>query len=250
MSETPTKINAIFISNALKKRFSDSREYAIAEEVGVTTGGGCRRIDMIVMDCYWGHSFRIDGFEIKISTSDLRRELEDPDKHTVFYDILDYYTLAVPAGVVDPVLDIIPKNWGILIVNPDGSTRYKRKPLALQDTKDRRINRGFMASFVRAVLSKSPAEEELKKQYDKGYEKGLAQGEYNFNRMSKRVKEDTAKLEAYDKLSMRLRIWDDKNIDKILDEFEAYRNAYPDSIKRDIDQTINQLNKLKKLVGG
>lgn len=64
---------------ALRKKFNDNRRYAIAEEVGLTTGFSHRRLDMMVLDCYNSNGFRIDGFEIKISTSDLRRELEDPE---------------------------------------------------------------------------------------------------------------------------------------------------------------------------
>ena len=60
-------MTAYEISAAMKKRFSDGRRYAVAEEVGLKTGGGCRRLDMIVMDCYWSNGFRIDGFEYKVS---------------------------------------------------------------------------------------------------------------------------------------------------------------------------------------
>ena len=147
-------ITAFEVREALKKRFNDHRRYAIAEEVGLTTGFSHRRLDFMVLDCYWSNGFRIDGFEIKVSTSDLRRELADPEKHIAFFDIIDYYTLAVPAGVADPLMDIIPKKWGILIINEDGSTRYKRKPLALEDQHTNRpVPRGFLAEITRSIQS-------------------------------------------------------------------------------------------------
>ena len=130
---------------ALRKRFNDKRRYAIAEEVGLTTGYARRRLDMIVADCYNSNGYRLDGFELKVSTADLRRELADPDKHVAFFEVIDYYTLVCPSKVVEPVLDIIPKKWGILIVNDDGTTRYKRRPLAL---KDESPNEGFQEVFL------------------------------------------------------------------------------------------------------
>lgn len=62
---------------------------------------------MMVLDCYESNGFRIDGIEIKVSTGDLRRELQDPEKHIAFFDVIDYYTLATPAKVVEPLIDVI-----------------------------------------------------------------------------------------------------------------------------------------------
>ena len=71
---------------ALRKKYADHERYAVAEEVGLTTGFSHRRIDFMVLDCYASNGFRVDGIEIKVSTSDLRRELEDPEKHVAFFD--------------------------------------------------------------------------------------------------------------------------------------------------------------------
>lgn len=83
------------VRSALRAKYSDHRRYAVAEEVGLTTGFSHRRLDMMVLDCYFSNGFRIDGFEIKISTSDLRRELEDPEKSDciVFNKAVSYKTL-------------------------------------------------------------------------------------------------------------------------------------------------------------
>ena len=246
-------ITAVDVRNALMRRFSDSRRYAIAEEVGITTGGGCRRLDMIVMDCYWSNNFRIDGFEIKISTSDLRRELEDPNKHTTFFDVLDYYTLACPAAVVNPLIDIIPKKWGILIINEDGTTRYKRKPLALFDDKmpDRKISRGFVASITRAIQERQPAQQELEAEYKRGLEEGKKQAEEHRGWMSKRVQDEAAKIEEYDKIVSRFELWKARgDIEKILDDFEAFMKLDPRWVKNDIEGTIKKLERIRNYVDG
>ena len=246
-------ITAYNVREALIKRFSDGRRYAIAEEVGITTGGGCRRLDMIVMDCYWSNDFRIDGFEIKISTSDLRRELEDPNKHTTFFDVLDYYTLACPAYVVNPMVDIIPKKWGILIINEDGTTRYKRKPLALFDDRlrDRKISRGFVASITRAIQGRNPADQELEARYKAGVEDGKKQAEEHRGYLERKVMDSADKLDAYEKLERRFMLWcGHDNLDKILDDFEAFRKLDPYWVRQQIDTTIKRLEDVKGYLNG
>lgn len=239
------------IRAALRTKYHDSRQYAIAEEVGLTTGFSHRRLDMMVMDCYNSNGFRIDGFEIKISTSDLRRELEDPEKHVAFFDVIDYYTLAVPAGVADPLMDIIPKKWGILIVNEDGTTRFKRKPLALEDRKaDKAVPRGFLASITRAIQSREPAEQELRKEYERGKAEGKSEAERHRGYMADRVQREAAKLEAYDKLCARFSLYRDDNVEQVMDEFEAFRKLNIDWLRSDINGTINRLTKLRDTLGG
>ena len=45
-------MNAGEVRAAMRKKFNDTRRYAIAEEVGLTTGFSHRRLDMMVLDCY------------------------------------------------------------------------------------------------------------------------------------------------------------------------------------------------------
>lgn len=239
------------IRAALRTKYHDSRQYAIAEEVGLTTGYSHRRLDMMILDCYYSNGFRIDGFEIKVSTSDLRRELEDPEKHVAFFDVIDYYTIAVPAGVVDPLLDIIPKKWGILIVNEDGTTRFKRRPLALEDRKaDKAVPRGFFASIVRAVQSRQPADQELRKEYERGKTEGKAEAERHQAYMRDRVQREAAKLEAYDKLTARFSLYQDDEVEKVMDEFEAFRKLRTDWFCDRLSVTIKELVNLRDSLGG
>lgn len=237
------------IRAAIRRRYSDSRQYAIAEEVGLTTGYSHRRLDMMVLDCYSSNGFRIDGFEIKISKADLKRELEDPEKHIAFFDFIDYYTLAVPAGIVDSLMDVIPKKWGILIVNEDGSTRTKRKALALEDRKaDKAIPRGFFASVTRAIQSRQPSEQEIQQAYECGRkdEKERLSREQAYWR--DRVSKEAESLKAYDELCCRFQIYGD-NVNEIMDEFEAFRKLNLDWVRSNIEGTIKRLSDLEKMLG-
>lgn len=239
-------MNAEEVRKALRLKFNDSRRYAIAEEVGLTTGGSHRRLDMMVMDCYFSNGFRIDGIEIKVSTSDLRRELEDPEKHVAFFDVIDYYTLACPAGVVEPLIDVIPKKWGIMIISEDGKTRYKRRPLALEDKKaDKAVPRGFFASVTRAIQQRQPSSQELRAAYERGAKEAEERFESRRKHARERVDREAEKLEAYDKLMVRFHIYGG-DIDKIMDEFEAFRNMNIDWVKSSIDATIRHLANLSE----
>ena len=244
-------MNAYEVRKALRNKFNDRRRYAMAEEVGLTTGGARRRIDMIVADCYNSNGYRVDGFEIKVSTADLRRELADPDKHIAFFDVIDYYTLACPAKVVEPVLDIIPKTWGILIVNDDGTTRYKRRPLALQDKRpeDRRIPRGFFASFVRAIQEKQPSKQELDAEYERGFKEGADENCRRYDYNKGRVQREIDKLNQYDKLMARFGIYGD-DVDKIMDEFEAFRKLNRTHLLWALNSSINSLEQMKQYLEG
>ena len=237
-------MTAYEVREALRAKFGDSRRYAVAEEVGLTTGYSHRRLDMMVLDCYESNGFRIDGIEIKVSTSDLRRELADPEKHIAFFDIIDYYTLACPAGVVEPLLDVIPKKWGILIIGENGQTRYKRKPLALEDRKaDRAIPRGFFASITRAIQQHQPSAQELLAEYERGAKETKAKIESRRDYMSERIAREADKLEKYDKLISRFHLYG-ADIEKTMDEFEAFRNLNIDWVKHSIENTVKKLEEL------
>lgn len=166
MSET--KITAIDILSLLANRYGDANKYACAAEVSPSTGVWNRRIDFLVMHCWSSEAFVLDGFEIKISKSDLRRELQDPDKHACFFDEIDYYWMVAPDFVLDD-LELLPKKWGVMKVmsGEDGKLELKiaRKPLCLHDDRihARKCSRNFMASFVRAVQNKGIAKANARK---------------------------------------------------------------------------------------
>lgn len=240
-------MNAQEVCNAICQKFSDSRQYAIATEVGLTTGGSRRRIDMVIVNCYASNNFRIDGIEIKVSKADLRRELEDPDKHVAFFDLLDYYTLACPEGIAD--LSLLPPKWGLLVVSDDGRAYYRRKPLALHDSVDRTVPRGFFAGYVRAIQQYSPSAKALAAEYDRGVKDGRDIEKRHMRYQQERLSRETERLERLDQLELRFKLWGD-DCEKKLDEFERFRSANPDWAVKSIKSTISRLEDLLKAFGG
>ena len=68
--------------------------------------------------------------------------------------------------------DAIPKKWGVLIVNDDGTTHYRRKPLALEDKAEKDVPRGFLASLVRNVQDHQPAQKAISDAFWRGRSEG------------------------------------------------------------------------------
>lgn len=190
------KITADDIYRLLAQKYSSTREWVIAGEVQRTTGWSDRRYDFVAMNCYASNSYRIEVVEIKVSKADLRRELQEPEKHNVIFEQIDYYSLAAPAEIID--MSIIPPKWGVYAVK-NGKLITKRKPLALNDDADRRIKRSFAASFLRAAISqnieKKTLAKELQKKFDEGYERGQksliwdSQKEERYERLQKEATE-------------------------------------------------------------
>ena len=240
-------MNANDVYRALYNRFSDTRQYAVATEVGLSTGGSRRRIDMVVVNCYASNDFRIDGIEVKVSKADLRRELEDPDKHVAFFDLIDYYTLACPEGIAD--LSLLPPKWGLLVVSDDGRAYYRRKPLALHDSVDRTVPRGFFAGYVRAIQQYSPSAKALAAEYDRGVKDGIEREKRHMRYQQERLSKEVGRLEQLDQLERRFNLWGG-DYEKNLDEFERFRSANPDWAVRSIKNTISRLEDLLKVFGG
>ncbi|MBQ3342475.1 MAG: hypothetical protein IJG84_11305 [Kiritimatiellae bacterium] len=187
MPTSSNDITADDILSLLAEKYSDAQRYICAAEVSPRTGAWERRIDLMVMNCFHSEEYKIQGFEIKISKEDLKRELMDPDKHAVFFKEIDYYWIVAPDTVLDK-LDIIPPKWGVMKVTrtEDGFKLVTaRKPIALHDEviSDRVISRPFAASILRSFINHSlggkaraQEREELRKSIRAEVEQQLAKG--------------------------------------------------------------------------
>lgn len=177
------KFTAGDIYALLLKRFSDEREWLCAGEVGNTTGGGLRRLDFVAVNCYASKGFGIHAFEIKISKSDLRRELTDPSKHNIFFANIDTYSIVAPDYVLDAeYIALAPKNWGVYQAKAAGplggenTLRVVRKPLALHDEHDRGINRGFAFELIRSMRGAMAERRAFVEQNYNEYRRGFIDG--------------------------------------------------------------------------
>ena len=82
------------------------------------------------------------GFEVKVSRSDLKHELDNPRKCEEMYQYVNEWYLVVPKGVVGNA--DIPNPWGIIEYN-EGKLRQKRKA----QYHEAKLTTGFMLAFIR-----------------------------------------------------------------------------------------------------
>ena len=138
------------VRQALRKKFK-SPEWITMEEVGNGTGANCKRhADMILFNMYPSRGLALVGIEIKISRSDLKHELDTPQKAEEIAQYCNEWYLATPKGLIHDD-DIIPVNWGILEIDNKGTVK-KRKAAKWFD--DKPIPKSFWAALMRKATDK------------------------------------------------------------------------------------------------
>lgn len=138
-------IDAKRIQHAIADKFRKDG-FLVAFEVRDSTGAlAGRSADAIAIHQWPSRLWAIHGFEIKVSRSDLARELANPKKADVMWHYCDYWWLAVPQGLVSD--RDVPEGWGIFTVGDD-TYRALRKPSFHKATM---FDRGFMMSFARRI---------------------------------------------------------------------------------------------------
>jgi len=139
-------ITADDIRKALSK-FYQPPEWCLGFEVGNGTGGNCtRHADAVALNMYPSRGNELRGFEIKISRSDLKHELDNGAKAEAVCKFCDTWFLVVPKGLTKDMQ--IPLPWGIIEYNVEsGSLRIKKQAEKLEKTS---ITMNFVAALLRA----------------------------------------------------------------------------------------------------
>lgn len=75
-----------------------------------------RTADAIALSLYPSNGLVMHGFEIKVSASDLRKELLDPTKAAEFSEYCDYWWLVISSESIMQGVQI-PDAWGVLVAN-------------------------------------------------------------------------------------------------------------------------------------
>lgn len=131
------------IRDALSRKFC-APEYALFFEVGDATGGRARRwADALAMGLWPSRGLALQGFEIKVSRSDLKSELKNPAKAESIARYCRYWWLATPPGLVKD--DELPDGWGLYEVHPQGLRVVKAAPVLSEQP----ISPEFLAAILR-----------------------------------------------------------------------------------------------------
>lgn len=141
-------MNANDIKQALWRRYSGDAT-AIAFEVAAGTGRHAHRhVDAVMMELWPSRGLTLHAMEIKVSTSDLKRELRDPQKAEEIAQYCDFFSIVTPLGLIKRVHDVLPSAWGLIEMDGNGTFKTAKEP---RKTRARKLDREFMAALFRAV---------------------------------------------------------------------------------------------------
>lgn len=135
----------------------NARSHVVIEEVAPGTGWSAQRwADALVLSVWPSNGLTLDGYEIKASRADLKRELDDLSKHEAAARYCDTWNLLVWDEKVSAGFEI-PADWGLWIVagDEDGRTlKNVRKPAKRTPEP---WPRGFICSMVRNAYEQAPS---------------------------------------------------------------------------------------------
>lgn len=133
-----------------------SPRFVVAEHARLDPMWAQRILDLVAMDTWRSSGFALDGYEVKVSRSDLRRELMDLSKSAAFEDHLDTFSIVAPTKVLSGWRDMsFPAHWGVMALSDTGETRWLRRPSTTPGYTgaDRPMNRGVTAALLRAAAN-------------------------------------------------------------------------------------------------
>ena len=187
--------------------------------VQVNNGAGFaygRTIDAIVFDTWPSSGLHFHGLEIKVTKSDLRRELQNTQKFAEFAPYLDLFSIVAPKGIVD--LKLLPSKWGLYVETDEGTLRARRKPLMLHDEGKRKtISRSMSAAFARALVVRSLSNEATIAAYEDGLETGKKDMEHDLKVANRTLESLQITIDAFEKASgITITSWMGKQIGEIV----------------------------------
>ncbi len=155
------------VESLLRQRYCNRQEWALAWEVGNTTGGARRRCDLLAMHCWasnGGH--KLHGHEIKVSRADWLKEMNDISKAEEFAKRCHYFWIAAPKGMIP--LEELPTQWGLMQATDKTLKVAKPASLRMPEQMDWR----FFASIMRTAVNQAPSTHLLEKVERQAYENG------------------------------------------------------------------------------
>jgi hypothetical protein len=130
-----------------------SLSHVVVEEVAPSTGFASRWADVLVLSMWRSKGLTLDGFEIKASRADLKKELADPSKAEAVARYCDSWTLLAWDDAV--LVDGIPETWGILTTTEGAHRRELTEQRKATKRTPEPWPREFVCSLVRNAYQQS-----------------------------------------------------------------------------------------------
>lgn len=124
------------IKNALHQRYEQSSQgkpgerYICLEEARAGAGfdGGRGQCDFLAINTWQSRGMELIGHEVKVSMSDWKAELAQPEKAERFARFCRRWYIAVPADLAKKIRHEVPPAWGLLSVSDSGAVREVVRP--------------------------------------------------------------------------------------------------------------------------
>ena len=113
----------------IRKRYP-SPAWAVLQQVRNQTGykkSRVRTADAMALSLYPSNGLALHGFEIKVSASDLRKEILDPSKAAEFSEYCDYWWVAISDESLMKGVEI-PEAWGVLCASGQSLKIVRQAP--------------------------------------------------------------------------------------------------------------------------
>jgi hypothetical protein len=137
-------ITAADCASALKAAFPLD-QYAFFEQVADGVGWSTRRrADAVVMGLWPSRGLWIQGFEIKVTRQDWKRELKNAAKAEDIQLFCDFWWIVAPQGMLPP--EELPGTWGLYEVSEQRKLRVRVKAPKLEPKE---LSREFVAAIFR-----------------------------------------------------------------------------------------------------
>jgi hypothetical protein len=170
MATTKGKVSAGHVLNILREKWLTEPAHAWNYEVRNRTGFGYERYaDALVTSLWPSRGIWFAGIEVKVSRSDWKAELNDPNKSAAIQKFCNYWWIAAPEGVYE--LHEVPERWGAVLVAGSkvkvlkDAPRLTPDPLTPEFVASILRNNSKAAEYVRAEAARK-AREDLEKAYD------------------------------------------------------------------------------------
>jgi hypothetical protein len=140
-------MNSAQVVRALQEVHPPPQWASWAELANGTGGKKTRSIDLFALDLYPSSNFRSFAYEVKVSRSDFRRELDDPSKRSPWEALCSETWFAAPVGVIPP--SEVPEGWGLRELQEDGVWRRTIR------ARQREVLPVWPLSFVASIARRS-----------------------------------------------------------------------------------------------
>jgi hypothetical protein len=171
-------MTAADVRTRLQLRWPDEEYLTIAEAPESSDRMG-RKIDLLIVSLWRSRGLELDAVEIKVSTSDWKRELEKASKADFWWRHSNRFWIAAPADICAKIQPDLPIGWGLLACKAEGAPKIIVKP-ERHDNED--LTWSTCIGLMRAAADAGHAA--LRRAEQRGRSAGIEAGKRQIEQMS------------------------------------------------------------------